>query len=441
MDTAISFEKYNKTLKDNSLKKDIGKVIGVRGLVIRGYVPASSIGSICEVHTLSGTDMQYAEVIGFEGEEVLLMPLGIMQGIGHGSKIVLYKSSATVQVGDELLGRVINGLGQPIDELAPLTLSEEIPLYDEAETPLRRELIRKPLSVGIRAIDGLLTMGQGQRMAIMAGSGVGKSMLLGQMARATSADINVIAMIGERGREVKEFIEHSFGSEGLKKSVILAVTSDQSALVRMRGAFLATSIAEYFARKGKNVLFIMDSVTRFAMAQREIGLSAGEPPSSKGYTPSVFSQLPKLLERAGNFRGAGSITGIYSVLVEGDDMDEPIADAVRSIVDGHIVLDRKIAQRAHFPAIDILQSTSRVMRSVTTPDHFKVAQLLKENLAVYRDAEDLINIGAYKSGANPRIDRAVQSIDRIQDFLKQDVNEFSTYQQTVALLPMLMGAR
>lgn len=441
MDTEISFEKYYKTLKDNSLKKDIGKAIGVTGLIIRGYVPGCSIGSICEVHTLSGTDMQYAEVVGFEGEEVLLMPLGIMQGIGHGSKIVLAKNSATVLVGDELLGRVINGLGEPIDDLSPLNLTEEMPLYNEAETPLRREIIKRPLSVGMRAIDGLLTMGQGQRMAIMAGSGVGKSMLLGQMARATSADVNVIALIGERGREVQEFIEHSLGREGLKKSVILAVTSDQSALVRMRGAFLATAVAEYFARKNKNVLFIMDSVTRFAMAQREIGLSAGEPPSSKGYTPSVFSLLPKLLERAGNFQGAGSITGIYSVLVEGDDMDEPIADAVRSIVDGHIVLDRKIAQRAHFPAIDVLQSTSRVMRSVTTPEHFKSAQALKENLATYRDAEDLINIGAYKAGANPRIDKAVQTIDRIQEFLKQDVNEFSTYQQTCALLPKLMGNR
>lgn len=440
MNEALSvFDKYSRSLAEGNVNMDIGKVVGVSGLLIKGYVPGCTVGSICEIFSLTGLQSSYAEVVGFQGQEALLMSLGIMQGVGLGSKIVLQKSRATVLAGQEMLGRVLDGLGNPIDSKGRLDLYDEIPLYNLAETPLNREIIHEPLSVGVRAIDGLLTLGKGQRMAIMAGSGVGKSMLLGQMARATSAQVNVIALIGERGREVKEFIEHSLGEEGLRRSVIIAVTSDQSPLVRMRGAYLATAIAEYFAFRNNDVLLMMDSVTRFAMAQREIGLSAGEPPASKGYTPSVFSSLPKLLERAGNFEGAGSITGIYSVLVEGDDMDEPIADAVRSIVDGHIVLDRKIAQRAHFPAIDVLQSTSRVMRNVVTSQQAKWAQYLRQNLAVYRDAEDLINIGAYKSGANPKIDKAVQMIDRINEFLRQDVEEISSFQQTGELMRNLVG--
>lgn len=425
MQSSALFDKYNKALDGAVLIKEMGKVIGVSGLIIRGYVPGATVGSICEVHSLSGHYSSLAEVVGFRGQDVNLMTLGQMQGVGLGSKIILLKSQATIGVGNELLGRVIDGLGQPIDNLGKLNLSDEIPLYSLAEAALSREIIHKPLSVGVRAIDGLLTIGSGQRMAIMAGSGVGKSVLLGQMAQMTSADVNVIALIGERGREVKEFIKFSLGEEGLARSVVVAVTSDQSPLIRMRGAYLATGVAEYFAKQGKSVLLMMDSITRFAMAQREIGLSAGEPPASKGYTPSVFSHLPKLLERAGNFSNGGSITGIYSVLVEGDDMDEPIADAVRSIVDGHIVLDRKIAQRAHFPAIDILQSISRVMRNVVGDKQYKNAQKIKECLAVYRDAEDLINIGAYKAGASQKIDRAIQSIDKINSFLRQDVGEVS----------------
>lgn len=436
------FDKYKKIIDDSILVKEMGKVIGVSGLLIRGYVPGSSIGSICEVYSLSGQQSSLAEVVGFKGQDVYLMTLGQMQGVGLGAKIVLLKNRATISVGNELLGRVIDGLGEPIDNLGNLNLIDEVPLYCLAESALNREIITKPLSVGVRAIDGLLTLGTGQRMAIMAGSGVGKSMLLGQMARSTNADVNVIALIGERGREVKEFIEHSLGAEGLARSVVVAVTSDQSPLVRMRGAYLATGIAEYFAHQGKSVLLMMDSVTRFAMAQREIGLSAGEPPASKGYTPSVFSNLPKLLERAGNFANGGSITGVYTVLVEGDDMDEPIADAVRSIVDGHIVLDRKIAQRAHFPAIDVLQSTSRVMRNVIDERHYRCAQFMRECLAVYRDAEDLINIGAYKSGANPKIDRAVQMIDKINRFLKQDVHETSTLESTeIEMVNLVNGAK
>jgi flagellum-specific ATP synthase len=289
--------------------------------------------------------------------------------------------------------------------------------------PMSRRPIREPLDLGVRAVNGVLTIGMGQRVGIMAGSGVGKSVLLGMMARNTKADVNVIALIGERGREVREFIEHDLGPEGMKRSIVVAVTSDQSPLLRMRGAFVATAIAEYFSSLGNSVLLMMDSVTRFSMAQREIGLSRGEPPASKGYTPSVFSTLPKLLERAGSFESEGSITGLYTVLVEGDDMDDPIADSVRSIVDGHIVLSRKLAQKGHFPAIDILQSTSRVMRAVTTPEHQKLAQKFRENLATYREAEDLINIGAYKPGSNPRIDKAVKLIDGLNDFLRQAVTD------------------
>ncbi len=439
MNFTMNLEKYSRAINDAILTRDIGKVTELTGLLIKAFVPGCSLGSICEVHSLNGQRQFSAEVVGFRGQEVLMMALGQMHGVGHGSKVVLLKSKASVGVGQGMLGRIINGQGEPIDDKGQLTLIDEMPLYTEAETPMKRELIREPLSVGVRAIDGLLTVGKGQRVAIMAGSGVGKSMLLGQMARSTNAQVNVIALIGERGREVKEFIESSLGDEGLARSVIIAVTSDQSPLVRMRGAFLATAISEYFAQQGKSVLLMMDSVTRFAMAQREIGLSSGEPPASRGYTPSVFSLLPKLLERAGNFTTGGSITGLYTVLVEGDDMDEPIADAVRSIVDGHIVLDRKIAQRAHFPAIDILQSTSRVMRSVVTPQHTKWAQAVRENLAVYRDAEDLINIGAYKTGASPRIDKAIQMIDKINLFLRQDVDDSTSFADTELLMQNISG--
>lgn len=430
----INFDKYEAAISDAIFTRDIGKVIGLTGLLIRAYVPGCNVGSICEIFSLNGQRKFLAEVVGFEGQEVLLMSLGSIHGVGLGSRVVLMRSRATVGVGPNLLGRVINGLGEPIDNKGVLLLHDERYLYSEAEKPMDREVIRNPLSVGVRAIDGLLTVGQGQRIAIMAGSGVGKSVLLGQMARGTSADINVIALIGERGREVKEFIESSLGDEGLKKSVIIAVTSDQSPLVRVRGAYLALAISEFFAAQNLNVLLMMDSVTRFAMAQREIGLSAGEPAASKGYTPSVFSHLPKLLERAGNFQNAGSITGFFTVLVEGDDMDEPITDAVRSIVDGHIILDRKIAQRGHYPAIDVLQSISRVMRNVTSPQHQHAAQFVRENLATYRDAEDLINIGAYKSGSNPRIDRAVNSIESINQFLRQSSSDRSDLQTTEEML-------
>lgn len=427
----LNLDKYLRALDDLVVERDIGRVVDITGLALRGHVSGCSLGSMCEIQSLFGHRKFLAEVVGFDRGYAILMPLSELHGVGPGSRIEVIQTKTYVPVGEELLGRVIDGLGRPLDEKGKLFLPDEAPLYNEASNPLGRDIIDKPLSVGVRAIDGLLTVGKGQRMAIMAGSGVGKSVLLGMMAKNTTADVNVIALIGERGRELKEFIAHSLGEEGLKRSVIVAVTSDQSALVRTRGAFLATTIAEYFALRGKDVLLMMDSVTRFAMAQREIGLSAGEPPTSKGYTPSVFSILPRLLERAGHFSNSGSITGLYTVLVEGDDMNEPIADAVRSIADGHIVLDRKIAQKSHFPAIDVLQSTSRVMRNVVSSDHVQLAQLIKENLAIYKEAEDLINIGAYKAGANPKIDRAIRAIDSINRFLRQDVSEKTQFENNI----------
>ncbi len=424
---AVEWQKYKDIVGLAHLTKDSGKVTEVTGMLIKGFLPGASLGSICAIKPQDIEKSFLAEVIGFKGKTVLMMALGEMRGVGLGAKITLAKQVATVRVGDDLLGRVVDGLGNTIDDGPPVEGICEVGLYSEVRNPLKRKPIREPLDLGVRALNGALTIGRGQRVGIMAGSGVGKSVLLGMMARNTKADVNVIALIGERGREVREFIENDLGPEGMKRSVVVCVTSDQSSLIRMRGAFVATAIAEYFSSLGKNVLLMMDSVTRFSMAQREIGLSAGEPPASKGYTPSVFSVLPKLLERAGSFENEGSITGLYTVLVEGDDMDDPIGDAVRSIVDGHIVLSRSLAQKGHFPAIDILQSTSRVMRAVVTPEHVRLAQKLRENMAVYKEAEDLINIGAYKPGSNPKIDRSVKLIDGITDYLRQRVDEATDF--------------
>lgn len=435
---AVNLDKYHQVLQSVHLSKDSGKVTEVNGMLIKGTLPGASVGSIVQIFP-NGLDKSFlAEVVGFKDKYVLMMPLNDMRGVALGSKIVLARQIATVRAGDEMLGRVVDGLGRSLDGLGEIENFREVPLYSEIRNPLQRRPIREPLDVGVRAINGALTVGMGQRVAIMAGSGVGKSVLLGMMARYTNADVNVIAMIGERGREVREFIEHDLGTEGMKKTVVVCVTSDQSPLLRMRGAYVATAIAEYFSGQGKNVLLMMDSVTRFAMAQREIGLSTGEPPSSKGYTPSVFSTLPKLLERAGSFEGEGSITGFYTTLVEGDDMNDPIGDAVRSIVDGHIVLSRAIAQRAHFPAIDILQSASRVMRSVASSEHVRLAQKLKEVLAIYKDAEDLINIGAYKAGSNPKIDKVLKVIDPVNDFLKQRVEDGATFNSTIRNLQQIL---
>jgi flagellum-specific ATP synthase len=408
-----------------------GKVTKIVGLVVEGYCPASTVGTLCELVPLNGGEPVPAEVVGFRDGRALLMPLGELRGLGPGSLIKVIRDSASLAVGPELLGRVIDAMGQPIDTGPPPCPQIEMPLYALPAGPMARKNIDQPLDLGIRAINGLLTCGEGQRMGIMAGSGVGKSVLLGMIAKNTRADINVIALIGERGREVREFIERDLGEEGLARSVLVVATSDQSPLLRMRGAFVATTIAEYFCKRGKNVLLMMDSVTRFAMAMREVGLAIGEPPTTKGYTPSVFATLPKLLERAGSFKGAGSITGLYTVLVEGDDMNEPVADAVRSILDGHIVLSRKLAAANHYPCIDILNSASRVMRDIVSEEHYNCSGQVREVLATYQEAEDLINIGAYSSGSNPDIDYSITKIDQVKRFLRQGMNEAVDYPSTL----------
>lgn len=434
----IDFEKYQNILNHIHLTKDSGKVTEVTGLIIKGFIPGVSVGSICEIQTAVAVKPILAEVVGFKDRQVLMMSLAGMRGISMGSKITLSKPIATVRVSEELLGRVVDGLGQPLDDGPEIEISNEISMYRDIINPLNRVPIREALDVGVRAINAAVTTGRGQRIAILAGSGVGKSVLMGMMATQTEADVNVIALIGERGREVREFIENELGPEGMKKTVVVCVTSDQSPLLRMRGAFVATAIAEYFAHSGKKVLLVMDSVTRFAMAMREIGLSIGEPPSTKGYTPSVFSTLPKLLERAGNFENGGSITGFYTTLVESDDMNDPIGDAVRSIVDGHIVLTRSMAHKGHYPAIDILQSASRVMKAVASPEHLRMAQKLREIIATYNDAEDLINVGAYKAGANPKIDRAIKLIEPINEFLRQKTDDHSNMNQCIRTLSQIL---
>ncbi len=373
----------------------------------------------------------------FKEGKALLMPLGDLRGIGPGAKVVATNEEFKVPVGDHLLGRVVDGLGRPIDDKGPLKVKEYYPVYNNPSDPLMRKKVEFPVATGIRSIDGALTIGKGQRMGIFSGSGVGKSTTLGMIARNTSADINVIALIGERGREVRDFIEKDLKKEGLKRSVVVAATSDQPALIRRMGAFVATSIAEYFRDKGHNVMLMMDSVTRFAMAQREIGLAIGEPPTTKGYTPSVFGLLPKLLERAGTTPGEGAITGLYTVLVEADDMNEPISDSVRAILDGHIVLSRQLAAQSQYPPVDILESVSRCMIDITTPEHKQAANRLKETISTYKNAEDLINIGAYVKGSNPSIDYAIEKIGSVRKFLKQEIEEKADYGETVDTLQRL----
>jgi len=407
-----------------------GKITQVIGLVIESKGPNVSLGELCYVHSrFPNVEPIPAEVVGFREGLVLLMPIGEMQGIGPGCEVVSAQRVLQVKVGEQLLGRVIDGLGEPIDEKGPILCREEYPLQAAPPPPLTRPRIKDSLYVGVRAIDGLITIGSGQRIGIMAGSGVGKSTLLSMIARNTEADVSVIALVGERGREVKEFIERDLGEEGLKRSVVVVATSDKPALVRIKGAMTATAVAEYFRDQGKKVVLMMDSVTRFAMAQREVGLTVGEPPATRGYTPSVFALLPRLLERAGT-NEKGSITGIYTVLVDGDDMNEPIADAVRSILDGHIVLSRNIAAQNHFPAIDVLASVSRVMTEVVSREHYQAAQETRSLMAVYKDAEDLIHIGAYVNGSNAKIDDAIKKIDSINAFLCQGVFEKSSFAET-----------
>lgn len=419
----------------NTMKLN-GKVAQVIGVVVESRGPSAHIGEVCEIHFKRNAPPIPSEVVGFRENTVLLMPLGEMEEISPGSDVVATGSSLKVRVGSKLLGRVLDGLGRPIDGLGPLETEEELLVGRTPPPPLERRRITKPLAFGVRAIDAGLTCGKGQRIGIFAGSGVGKSTMLGMIARNSEADVNVIALIGERGREVRDFIEKDLGPEGLAKSVVVVATSDQVAVARLRGAMVATCIAEYFRDQGKDVMLMMDSVTRVAWAQREMGLAVGEPPTTRGYTPSVFAMLPKLLERSGT-AARGSITGLYTVLVEGDDMNEPVADAVRSILDGHIVLSRDLAHRNHYPAIDILQSVSRLMPDVASPEHVASAGVLRDVLATYRSAEDLINIGAYVEGSNPKIDHAKAHIDAVNAFLRQGVSEKASFDEAASALQSL----
>lgn len=409
-----------------------GRVSQIVGLTIESIGPTTNIGDLCLIKPRGGGGIP-AEVVGFRDQKVLLMPLSDLTGIGPGSLVTATGSPLTVPVGEALLGRILDGLGQPIDNKGYINATKHLSVQGSIPGPLDRQRIKTHLSVGVRAIDGLLTCGRGQRIGVFAGSGVGKSTLLGMMARNTEADVNVIALIGERGREVREFLERDLGPEGLARSVVVVATSDQPALVRIKGAMVATTIAEFFRDTGRDVLFVMDSVTRLALAQREVGLAIGEPPATRGYTPSVFAILPRLLERTGPGR-KGTITAFYTVLVEGDDMNEPIADAVRGILDGHIVLNRSLAEKNHYPAIDVLASISRLMVEVTSKEHQGLAAQLRANLAAYAEAEDLINIGAYAHGSNPAIDEAIRLHPSIKAFLRQGVNEPSSFEDTLARL-------
>jgi flagellum-specific ATP synthase len=440
METPLRLDKYRQCLDSTCTIQANGKVTNIVGLVIEAQGPVSKLGTVCDIYTKGDLRKITAEVLGFRDDKVMLMPLEEMRGIGPGCPIVARQQKAVIPVGSGLLGRVVDGLGNPIDNKGPITAECEYPIYGTPVNPLSRQRITKPLDLGIRAINGLLTLGCGQRIGIFAGSGVGKSVLLGMIARKTAADVNVIALIGERGREVNEFIEKELGAEGLKRSVIVVATSDHLPLIRMRGAFIATAIAEFFRDQGHHVNLMMDSVTRFAMAQREIGLALGEPPTTKGYTPSVFTLLPKLCERAGTSANRGTITGLYTVLVEGDDTNEPIADALRSILDGHINLSRDLANHAHYPAIDVLGSVSRVMEDIVEPKQKSCARKLKEVMATYRRAEDLINIGAYVAGSNPKIDYAIAMMDKINRYLKQDIDETSSFEDCISQLADLFEA-
>lgn len=432
-------ERYQRVIAKSDTLKVNGKVVDVVGLIIVSVGPNAVMGEVCTVVDQNGNEICKAEVVGFKNGKVLSIALGEVHNISPACEIKATGKSFTVGVGKELLGRVIDGLGNPIDGKGEINYTSFREAHREAPNPLERKRITTPIQTGIRAVDGLLTIGKGQRIGIFAGSGVGKSVTLGMIARNTSADVNVISLIGERGREVREFIEKDLGEEGLKRSVVVVATSDKSPLIRMKGAYVGITIAEYFRDLGLDVMLMMDSVTRFAMAQREIGLTIGEPPTTKGYTPSVFALLPKLLERAGNSE-KGSITGIYTVLVDGDDMVEPIADAVRSILDGHIVLSRKLANKGHYPAIDTLQSVSRVMPDIIDQDHYKKVMAFNEMLATYREAEDLINIGAYVKGSNPQIDKAISKINQLKAFLKQDIFEKANYPDTIDKLNHIMDS-
>lgn len=438
---AVSLRPYLDRVRSANPIQLEGRVTKVVGTIIEGNGPSMPIGGVCRILSPAMEAPIMAEVVGFREKTLLLMPLKSCGGIEPGSRIQAAKYQAMVEVGESMLGRVFDGLGQAIDGGPQPGAADKAPLYAEPLNPLDRPRISEPLDVGVRAINCLITLAKGQRAAIMAGSGVGKSVLLGMMARFTKADVNVIALIGERGREVKEFIERDLGKDGLKRSVVVAATADTSPLVRMRGAYLATAIAEFFRSLGQDVLLMMDSVTRFAMAAREVGLAAGEPPANKAYPPSTFAHLPRLLERAGTRSPRGSITGLYTVLVEGDDMNDPIADAVRSIVDGHIVLDRRLGSRGHYPAIAVLPSVSRVMSEVVDKQHLKWSYEFRRILADYEKIEDLVNLGAYEKGNNKKADYAVEKIDDLNRFLRQEVQRGSSMDEGLKELENLLRGK
>jgi flagellum-specific ATP synthase len=416
-----------------------GAVTEVVGLLIASRGPWLPVGGVCHVYPLGGTEAVMAEVVGFRGEQTLLMPLGDLRGVGPGSKVVALTREARLPVSEGLLGRVVDGLGRPIDGKGVIAAHSYL-IYRSVANPLHREEIDESLDLGIRAINGMITCGKGQRIAVMAGAGVGKSTLLSMIARNTRADVKVIALIGERGREVEDFVARTLPSKDRERTIVVAATSDAPALVRVRGAFIAATIAEYFCDQGQDVLLLMDSLSRFAMAQREAGLAVGEPPSTKGYTPSVFALLPRLLERAGSWKGKGSITGLYTVLMEGDDPHEPIADAVRALTDGHIQLSRRLAEQAHFPAIDVLSSVSRVRHRVTSREHQSLVKEMSRIMAAYRDAEDLIQIGAYVKGKNLDVDRALELLPRVRDFLCQDRLEDASLESSIQSLTKLLSS-
>ena len=425
----IHFDRYE-ALLDRSYVKHLGKVAKVVGLTIESIGPMAKLNDLCLIRSNSAAGVVKAEVVGFRDDRVLLMPYENVEGVGLGSWVENTGAPLQVPVSEELLGLTLDGVGEPMNADSLEADCAHYSVEAAPPDPLSRKIIDEVLTLGVKAVDGLLTIGKGQRIGIFAGSGVGKSTLMGMFARNTKADINVIALIGERGREVREFIERDLGEEGMRRSVVVVATSDKPALIRKKAAQTATAIAEYFRDQGKDVLLMMDSLTRFSMAQREIGLASGEPPVSRGYPPSVYAQMPKLLERAGN-SDRGSITGLYTVLVDGDDFNEPITDTARGILDGHIVLSRQMAQKNHYPAIDILQSISRVMSSIITKEHKVAAGKMKQVLATYQEAEDLINIGAYKAGSNPDIDFAIDKIRAVNAFLQQQTDEKYTFEESL----------
>jgi len=429
----VDIKKYIEGISKENFIKYSGKITQVTGLTIESTGPSGSIGELCHIYPFNKSIPILAEIVGFKDDKILLMPLGEMEGIGPDSIVVASGHSLRVNVGDGLIGRVLDGLGNPIDGKGPIKTSTFYPVTNIPPNPLERKKISEVLPLGIKAIDGLLTCGKGQRIGIFAGSGVGKSTIMGMIARNAEADVNVIGLIGERGREVREFIENDLKDEGLSRSVVIVATSDQPALVRMKGALLTTAVAEYFRDKGLDVMLLMDSLTRFAMAQREIGLAIGEPPVTRGFTPSVFGVLPRLLERAGT-SNSGTITGLYTVLVDGDDLNEPITDTVRGILDGHIVLSRKLASQNHYPAIDILSSISRVMQNICEKEHIQLANEIKDMIATYREAEDLVNIGAYKRGSNLKIDRSISLVEKINNLLLQDTMDIHSFEDTLIML-------